>query len=216
MNLIAQKMVTIAVVDDHPFVHKGLNAVIELEPSMSLEWTSGSVEDALARFATSPVDVVIVDVKIGSSAGGIRFLEQLQKRSPKYKALVFSAYVSRRSVREAARFGANGYFLKTEGVEELLRAAERVSEGEKVPFLGPFAEWAKPNPYLELSNREVEVLVELSKGKSNPEVAEELGLKVGTVKTHLESIYRKLGVKSRTEAMRAALAEGYFYIDEIL
>lgn len=216
MNTIAQDMVTIAVVDDHPFVHKGLNAVIELHSNMSLEWTSGTVEDALERFAASPVDVLIVDVKIGNTAGGIRFLEHLQKVYPKFNALVFSAYVSRRSVREAARFGAKGFFLKTQGVEELLQAAEQVATSEAGTFLGPFADWSKPNPYLELSNREVEVLVELSKGKSNPEVAAELGLKVGTVKTHLESIYRKLGVRSRTEAMRAALAEGYFYIDEIL
>lgn len=215
MSEVVENVIKVGVVDDHPFVHKGLGAVIGIDPELELSWTSGSAEEAIVCLADEPVDVVIVDIKLGSSSGGIQVLEQLNRMRPAPKALVLSAFVSRRIVSETARLGACGYFVKTQGVEEVLEAAKRVAISDEWGFLGPFSTWARPNPFMELSRRELDVLMAIAKGHSNPKVAELLGLKVGTVKTHLESIYRKLGARSRTDALRAALGEGYFHIDEI-
>lgn len=217
MNELAEKTISVGIVDDHPFVQKGLGAIVDSDPDLCVKWASLSVEEALDLLEHNPVDVLVVDMKIGSTPGGVRILESLRCReNANTKVIVLSAYASRRIVRETARLGAAGYFSKTQDVSEVTGAIKRLLEGEATGFMGPYSNWARPYPYLELSKREIDVLSEMAKGRSNPEVAALLGLKIGTVKTHLESIYRKLGVKSRTEALRVALAEGYFYLDEII
>lgn len=216
MSEAAAKTISVGIVDDHPFVHKGVGTFIDLDRKLSLSWSALSEEAALECVKRDPVDALIVDLKIGASSGGIRILEHLKRMNgADTVVVVFSAFSSQRMVREAYRAGASGFFSKTQDVSELISGIKRLVRETDVPFLGPYSDWAKPYPYLELSKREIEVLSEIAKGYSNPEVAAALGLKIGTIKTHLESIYRKLGVNSRTEALRFALEEGYFDLDEL-
>lgn len=212
---IEQRTISVGIVDDHPFVAKGVEAILAEHDGISLSWSAISFIEAKSKLKKSQVDVLIIDIKMEASHSGIDVLKYVDKRYPRVKTLVLSAYAPPRFVREACIWGAKGYFAKEETGEGLVAALFALGRGTATGFLGPFSALAKPNIFLDISAREKEVLLELARGHSNSEIADMLGLKVGTIKTHLESIYRKLNVSNRTDAFRAALAEGYLSFEEL-
>ncbi|MBC2605473.1 response regulator [Pelagicoccus albus] len=218
MNKSPNRTLSIGVVDDHPFVAKGLAAALSLKPGVELLWDATDADRAVELLDSQPVDVVVVDLKMEEANSGLKVLRVVEEKYESTSAVVFTAHAPRRLVREAAVLGAKGYFTKDVDIEEFVDALLEIADGKAstAKFSGALSELAKPNPYLDISNRERDVLLLVSKGKSNVEVAEELGLKVGTVKTHLESIYKKLSVNNRTDALRAALSEGYFSLEELV
>ncbi|MDQ8203997.1 response regulator transcription factor [Pelagicoccus sp. SDUM812003] len=209
------KTIRVGIVDDHPFVVKGLAAYLEEDDGLQLAWTAGEEEAAMKLLHEQPVDVVILDLKMGEARSGFHILQRLSQSSLETRALILSGYAPATLVREAAALGASAYFAKTDRSEEIVQAVRTLGEGPVTGLLGPYRDIAKPDIYVELSSRERDVLVEIAKGKSNAAVAKDLHLKVGTVKTHLESIYRKLGVTSRTDAIRTALSDGYFSVEDM-
>ncbi|MDQ8187595.1 response regulator transcription factor [Pelagicoccus sp. SDUM812002] len=210
------KAYKVGIVDDHPFVARGLEAMFALDGGLVTAWAALDYDEAAERLLSSPVDIVVVDIKMGDAATGLRVLERVAELGGKTAAVVLSAYAPARLVRAAHELGARGFFSKNQDGESLIAALKEICSKKGNAFYGPYAEYARPNLYLDISSREREVMVLIAKGKSNSEVARELGLKVGTVKTHLESIYKKLGATNRTEAMRVGLAEGHFYLEELL
>lgn len=206
----------IGIVDDHPFVAKGLESIFSTDGALKTVWSAIDIEEASALLVSDPVDVVIVDLKIGDTTSGLQVLEFVSTLGGTTAAIILSAFAPARLVRASYEKGARGYFTKDEDGDMLIKAIKEIGYGKSRMFYGPYAEFAKPNVFLDISTRERDVMLLIAKGKSNAEVARELGLKVGTVKTHLESIYKKLGANNRTEAMRAALAEGYFCLEELL
>ena len=206
----------VGIVDDHPFVAKGLESIFSMDGGLKTAWAALDYEEMAALLEKDPVDVLVVDLKIGDSINGLRVLDHVAQRYSKTAAIVLSAYAPPRLVRASFEKGARGYFTKDEEGANLIRAIKEIGSGRGRSFYGPYQELAKPNVYLDISAREREVMLLIAKGKPNAEVAAELGLKVGTVKTHLESIYKKLGASNRTEAMRAALAEGYFCLEDLM
>lgn len=177
-------------------------------------WAATDADSAWRKLQEQPVDVAVLDVKLGSGSQGLELLRRIVDARLSCRCLMLSSYHSERVVREAYRLGAAGFFSKSDDIEAIADGIVAAASGASA-FLGPHAEWARPNPLLELSARETEVLRELARGRSNQEMARALGLQIGTVKKHLESIYLKLGASSRTEAMRLALTQGYVFVDEL-
>lgn len=205
--------VKIAVVDDHAFVLKGVAWFCDQEEDMKLTWTCGDVECASQRLVREPTDFIIVDLKLGDGLG-FELLETIRDRELNTVPFVLSAHASRYLVSEAARLGARGFFSKIGETSKVLDAVREVRAGDRSTFFGEFRAWARPMATLNLSPRELDVLREIARGKTNEETAMSLGIRIGTVKTHTESLFGKLGVRSRTEAMREGLAQGYVHVDE--
>lgn len=210
------KIINIGVCDDHPFVAHGIESMIVHESDMEFGWRAGSVEAAVVLLKASPVDVLILDLNVGKNdSDSFGLLRAIVAQGLNTKVLFFSAYLSRHLVREAARCGAAGYFSKSGDLGELVSSMREAACNDAKFFLGPYKSWSVDDYCLKVSPREKEVLMALAKGRTNQEIAQQLGVKVGTVKTHLESIYMKLGVSSRTDAVRCALTEHYFYLEEL-
>lgn len=206
--------ITIGILDDHPFVIKGISAIIEQEPGMKVLWSATDERKAWEMLCLYPVDVFVTDLQLQATGGGLMVIDHVQSERPDSKIIVLSAHASAYLVREAAQRGAMGYFKKTDGLDDFLAGIRQAVDAPN-GFLGPYAHWAKRNPQTDITPRERQVLMEMAKGRSNIEAAEKLGVRAATIKTHLESIYQKLSVSNRTDAVRVALAERYFYIDEL-
>ena len=206
--------IKIGILDDHPFIIKGISVVIEQETDMEILWSAAEERKAWEMLCLHPVDVFVTDLQLEATGGGLMVIDHVKSERPDTKIIVLSAHASPYLVRESAQRGAAGYFKKTDDLDEFIEGIRQTAEAHN-EFLGPYRHWAKRNPQTGITPRERQVLIEMAKGRSNLEAAEKLGVGVATIKTHLESIYQKLNVSNRTDAVRVALSERYFYIDEI-
>lgn len=208
-------VITIGILDDHPFVIQGISAIIEQEPDMKILWSACDEKKAWELLCLQPVKIFVTDLQLQASGGGLLVIDHVKSEKPESKILVLSAHASAYLVRECAQRGACGFFKKTDDLNQFIAGIRTAATKPSEAFLGPYAQWARPNPQVDITPREREVLIEMAKGHSNIEAAKKLGIKSGTIKTHLESIYYKLNVSNRTDAVRVALSERYFYIDEV-
>ncbi len=175
---------------------------------------------ALAAVAEHSPDVVLLDVRLGNDSG-LEVCERILERSPEQRVVFLTVYDDEQYLYRALRAGAVGYLLKRVTGRELVAHLEAVHAGTVVidPTLaGRVAQSAArlqsgefwPGAHLGLTRRESEVLAGLVSGRSNRDIAADLVLSADTIKTHLRSMYRKLAVSDRSQAVAAALREGLF------
>lgn len=209
------------VVDDHQMVLDGLIAMLRsYADRATVLFATTDPAEALSCAAGSEIDVALVDVRI-KSVSGLELCSELRRRNAFLKVVMLTVYDDEQYLFEALRVGASGYLTKQVLAEDLLAHLSRVMEGEIVvdPSLagrvamsaarvqrGDF--WAGAR--FGLSQRESEVLELMVKGHTNRAIARRLVLGEETVKTHARSLYRKLGVADRAQAVAFALREGIF------
>ena len=180
-----------------------------------------SPDEALGLAGDLAPDVVLLDVRL-KGASGLDLCEQLVKRHPAVKVVFFTVYDDEQYLYQALRVGASGFLLKTTTGPELAEHLERVMEGDVAidPSLaGRVAMTAArlqsgefwPGARLGLTQRESEVLGLMVRGLSNRIIAQRLYISDETVKSHTQSIYRKLEVSDRSQAIATALREGIFH-----
>ena len=187
----------VLVVDDHDVVHWGFRLLLERQPWVERCVAAGDVEEALALAERVRPDVALVDLFIGAESGA-ELTQELKLRSPDTRVLLISgAGTVSKAVATAA--GASGFVSKDWGAPDVVKAVRMVALGMEV--FGP--QETRPHP-TRLSVREREVLDEIATGATNPEIATRLYLSPHTVKEHTSSIYRKLGVRNRAEAVKHA------------
>lgn len=215
MKALSSSLVRVGIIDDHVFIAKGLELLLEDREELSMAWSATDVEVGLGKLVSDPVDVLVLDMKLESAVEGLAALRMISELAPAVQTIVLSAYAQPRTVREAYRLGARGYFCKGDAATELLDSLVDAVKSSDIPFYGPYKHLARPSRFVDVSPRETEVLFAVAKGASNPLIGKQLGMSVGTVKAHLESIYRKLGVNCRVDAARVAMAEGYFSLEEV-
>ena len=198
----------ISIVEDDPAVRKSLASVINDSPDFECLGAYGSAEEALCEVPHHLPDVLLMDIGLPGRSG-IECTATLKAAHPGLQVLILTTYDESKSIFEALRAGASGYLLKRSRPEELLEAIGEVHAGG-APMSPSIARLVVShfhrlnNPAKEVENltqRELEVLQQLAKGLLYKEVAESLGIGVGTVRTHVEAIYRKLHVQTRTEAV---------------
>jgi two-component system response regulator NreC len=181
---------------------------------MQVSGEAASVEEAIARVGHNPPDVVLLDVAMPGRSG-LDALSEISAAAPKTKVLILSMQDDPAYVRRALAAGADGYLLKDAADAELVTAIRQVHEGQRyvhpvvgAPLAPPTAFGTSSELDDALSAREREVLRLLSRGYMNHEIGELLGLSVRTVETSRARLGRKLGLKTRAEIARYALAAG--------
>ncbi len=193
------------IADDHELTRAGLRAMIERETDMIVVAEVETAEAAVARVAQGDVDVAILDIRFGPGMNGLEAAKAILATSAA-RVLLLTLHDTPEYVRSALASGATGYVLKDAGREDLLHAIRAVAAGRTAlptnllrkamaPSVGP-----RPGDLARLTARERQVLDGVARGMTNKEIARDLGIGPGTVKTHVERLIAKLGVADRTQA----------------
>jgi DNA-binding NarL/FixJ family response regulator len=207
---MADQIITLLIVDDHPVVRDGLRGMFASDPGFDvLGEAGGGIEGVELALRLDP-DVVLMDLRMPAGSG-VEAITGLTRRGARAKILVLTTYDTDSDTIPAIEAGATGYLLKDAPREELFTAVRAAAEGRTVlsPAIASRLVSAVRKPAVPagevLSAREREVLELVAKGTSNREIARELFISEATVKTHLTHLYGKLRVKDRA----AAVAVGY-------
>lgn len=204
----------ILLVDDHEVVRLGLRSLLERHPHFEVVGEAGSSREAMEQAALLMPDVVVMDIRLPGQSG-IEACAELVERYPDLRVIMLTSYAEDEMLFSAIRAGASGYILKQIGGDDLVRALEAVGRGEAL--LDPavtqrvFQEVRKAvkdeeaSAFSHLSQQEKHVLLLVSEGKTNREIAKALFLGEGTVRNYVSSILSKLGVNNRAEAAAYAV-----------
>lgn len=202
------------IVDDHEVVRVGLKSLLERHPAFEVVAEAGTVNEAVERALAHKPDIVLMDIRMPGGSG-IDACAQITQALPETKVVMLTSYAEDEMLFSAIRAGAAGYVLKQIGGEDLIRAIEAVGRGEASldPALTQrvFAEVRKAvrreeaSVFSNLTPQEMHVLMLVTEGKTNREIAETLFLGEGTVRNYVSSILSKLGVSNRAEAAAFAV-----------
>jgi DNA-binding NarL/FixJ family response regulator len=213
--------VRLVLVDDHEMVIEGLKAMLAaFEDRVLVVGQAVGAERALSVVAELNPDIVLCDVRMRGSSG-LDLCRDLRERDPDRKVVMLSVYDDEQYLFQALRVGASGYLLKSISSDELVRQIEFAHGGATAIDPGMAARAADTAARLQrdefwpgvrqgLTQRESEILSFVVAGLSNRGIATKLVIGEETVKTHLRSIYRKLGVSDRAGAVASALREGIY------
>jgi two-component system response regulator DevR len=204
----------VILVDDHEVVRLGLKALLDRHPHFEVVGEAASSREAIEMVSNIQPDVVVMDVRLPGTSG-IEACEEITRRFPTTKVIMLTSYAEDEMLFSAIRAGASGYILKQIGGNDLINALEAVSRGEAL--LDPavtqrvFQEVRRAvreeeaSAFAHLSQQEKHVLLLVSEGKTNREIAKALFLGEGTVRNYVSSILSKLGVSNRAEAAAYAV-----------
>ncbi|MGV0626168.1 response regulator [Mycolicibacter minnesotensis] len=213
--------VRLVLVDDHEMVIEGLRAMLTaFADRVEVIGQAVNAEQAMDVVAAADPDIVLCDVRMRGESG-LDLCLSLRKRDPDRKVVMLSVYDDEQYLFEALRVGASGYLLKSISSDDLVHQIELAHRGETVIDPGLAARAAGTAARLQraefwpgarqgLTQRESEILAYMVSGLSNRGIASKLVIGDETVKSHLRSIYRKLGVSDRTGAVATALREGIY------
>lgn len=204
--------IRIMMVDDHPVVRAGLRALLEADEGLEVVAEVGSGDEALSELdelAHGPAgapDLVLMDLNLGDGIGGIETTRRLRSSHPGVQVLAVTTFDAEADIVGALEAGATGYVLKDSPTEALIDAVSEAAAGRSAlsPEVQQRLVRRMTNPHTAVSPREGEILEALATGATNREVAKRLFISESTVKTHLVHLYGKLGVDSRTAAIRVA------------
>ena len=217
------KKITILLVEDHVVVRESIRQFLEREEKLEVVGEAGDGEEAVQMASQLKPDVIIMDISM-PKLNGIEATKRIKALQPSAAILILTAYDYEQYIFPLLEAGAAGYLLKDVSSRELISAIETVYRGEAVlhPAVAHkvMQRLTKAEPTEErasdlLSKRELAILKMAAKGMSNSDIAEELHLSARTVESHLGSIFNKLGVGSRTEAVIKAMKKGWFTLEEL-
>jgi two-component system response regulator NreC len=215
---VSSENIRVLVVDDHPLVREGIRHVLNEGSGLEVTAEAASGEEALKLAQSHRPDVILLDISMPGESG-LKVATKLRSCVPEARILILSMHDHAEFVLGAVRAGVHGYVLKDSLPVELRQAVRTVYGGEEF-FSPPVASRlsaalrgevpvdAKRQRIESLTKREREVLVHVAMGRSNKEVAAELGISVRTVETHRENLMRKLDIHSVAELTRLALKTG--------
>lgn len=221
--LEGQRGICILVVDDHPVVRDGIQAMLSGEPGIEVVGAAGNAEEALAKVAELKPDVVLMDIRM-PGINGIEATHRIKSGHPGVAVIVLTMYDSEMYVVEALRAGAAGYLVKDASKELLCNTIKAVVSGGTMVRSGLLSQALRGGPSRfaadpgagkhdpamveRLTARELEVLRLVAQGRDNREICTDLILAEVTVKKHVQSIMAKLGVSDRTNAAIKAMRMG--------
>jgi two-component system, NarL family, response regulator len=199
--------IEVLVVDDHPIMRMGVCAIIDARADMRVCAQAGSGDEAVLMFKKHRPDVTLMDLRLPGMSG-LDALRTIRQEDAHAKCVVLTTYEGDEDIHQALTAGALGYLIKGMSHDTLVDAVRRVHSGGR--FLPPpiVRSLADRTPNSDLSPREREVLTLMVHGKSNREIASQLGITEATVKCHVSVILMRLEVHDRTQAVIAALQRG--------
>lgn len=204
--------ITVMIAEDHAVVREGTRGILDGDPTLVVVAEAADGPSVLELAAEYRPQVILLDLNL-PILNGIEVTRRLRARSPEPRILILSAYDDEDYVLAALSAGANGYLLKTSHASDVVAALHAVMSGELVLDGGVAATVlarardAAPTTGL-LTRRELDVLRQAARGARTKEIASSLNVSTRTVEAHLTSIYTKLGVSGRTEAILRANALG--------
>jgi DNA-binding NarL/FixJ family response regulator len=199
--------IRVLIADDHVTVREGLAAIIGRQADMAVAGEAASGRDAVNLWQQCRPDVTLIDLRMPVMDGVIA-IGEIRRLDPAARIIVLTTFDTDNDIARAIKAGAKGYLLKDTQREELLDSIRRVHAGETCIPPAVVAKLAASMRSETLSARELEVLTLLARGRSNKEIALELHISETTVKSHLRSLFAKLDVLSRTEAITVASRRG--------
>src|SRR5437868_1832265 len=208
--------ISLMITDDHALVRQGIRAFLELQPDIAVVGEAESGEEAVPMSAELVPDVVLMDL-VMPGMGGVEATRQVKQASPHSQVIVLTSYHEDEYIFPALRAGALSYVLKDVGPDELAETVRKAAAGESVlhPRVASRvvqeirgAKRDTPNLFIELSDRELEVLRLIADGLSNADIADKLVISEKTVKGHVSNILSKLHMMDRTQAAVYAWQQG--------
>lgn len=204
----------IVLVDDHEVVRLGIKALLERHPHFEVVGEAGTAKEAIEQVERLLPDVVLMDIRL-PGASGIDATEEITNNFPEIKVIMLTSYAEDDMLFSAIRAGASGYVLKQIGADDLIKAIEAVGRGEALldtavtqrvfQEVRRAVKEEEASAFVNLSTQEKHVLLLVSEGRTNREIAKTLFLGEGTVRNYVSSILSKLSVSNRAEAAAYAV-----------
>ena len=199
--------IRVLIADDHVTVLEGLAAIIGRQPDMMVVAQGADGEEAVELWARHRPDVTLLDLRM-PKLDGVGAIEKIRRQNAAARVIVLTTYDTDTEILRAIKAGTKAYLLKDARREVLLECIRRVNRGETCIPASLVEKVAAGLSSESLTGRELNVLELLAQGKSNKEIGASLYISETTVKSHLRSIFRKLDVLSRTEAITVANRRG--------
>jgi len=199
--------IRVLIADDHVTVLEGLAAIIGRQPDMMVVAEAADGQEAVDLWTEHHPAVTLLDLRM-PTLDGVGVIENIRKQEASARVIVLTTYDSDTEILRAIKAGTKAYLLKDARREELLDCIRRVNRGETCIPASLAEKLAAGLSSESLTGRELNVLELLAQGKSNKEIGVNLYISETTVKSHLRSIFRKLNVLSRTEAITVASRRG--------
>jgi two-component system NarL family response regulator len=212
-SAVGDHPIKVLIVDDHPVVRIGLRTMLESEESIVVVGMAESAKEAITEVELLRPEVVLMDLRM-PEIDGVQAIAELRRIQPDLRILVLTNYEADEDILGSLQAGAMGYLLKSTPQGEIIRAVEMVHNGQRcIP-----SDIARRLSYtvgrVELSQRELEVLALVARGRSNKEIAQTLFISDKTARNHVSSCLVKLNARDRTEAVTTAIRRGLIRVSE--
>ncbi len=206
-------MIRLGIVDDHPVFRLGLIRLFERESDISVVWELPDVTELFTMLERIPIDVLLIDLSLGPDQDAVGAIEAVSRRDPQVKVIVISASLDWEAANAARAAGASGYLPKDLSTADMLATIRGLASPNfgRASFRDLLEVKGRTNGHHPwhnaLSRRELQVLAELRRGKSNKEIASQLGVSITTVNKHVQQVLKKLQVRTRSQAVAMVTAE---------
>jgi DNA-binding NarL/FixJ family response regulator len=197
----------VLLVDDHALLRTGVANIINHEPDLHVVAEAENGRDALDAYDRHQPDVTLLDLRMPVMEG-VEVVRRLRERDPQARVIVLTTYDTDDEISQALKAGAKAYVLKDIAAEDLVGCIRAVLSGKTYIAPAAAAKLAEGVTRVQLTPREMATLRLLADGKANKEIANALDISERTVKSHLAHLFEKLGVTSRTEAIKIATRRG--------
>jgi DNA-binding NarL/FixJ family response regulator len=206
------KQIRVLLIEDHFLARMALRSVFEGHPHISIFAEASDGEQGIELFRLHKPDVVVLDLRL-PRLSGFEVMRQLARERHPARVVILSNYQGSEDIYRAVRSGAMAYLTKDASGEELLNAIQNVNRNLRYFPRVALDRLAERTPSVELTPRESEVLVCITQGQSNREIAEYLKIAEKTVRIHVSSVLQKMGARDRTQATIYALQRGLVHLD---
>jgi two-component system NarL family response regulator len=203
---------SVLVVDDHALLRTGVANIINQEPDLFVIGEAANGVEAVAAYDRHHPDVTLLDLRMPEMEGA-EAVRQIRERDAQARIIVLTTYDTDEDIARALRAGAKAFVLKDIAADALVACIHDVLAGKTYLAPAAAAKLAEGVTRVQLTPRELTTLGLMARGQSNKEIANSLAISERTVKTHLSHLFEKLGVTSRTEAVRVATRRGLVRLD---
>ena len=203
---------TVLLVDDHALLRTGVANIINQEPDLVVVAQAGDGVEGIAAYERHRPDVTLLDLRMPMMEG-VEVVRRIREQDPAARVIVLTTYDTDDEIQRALKAGAKAYVLKDISADDLIACIHAVLAGRTYIAPAAAAKLAEGVMRVQLTPREMAALKLMADGKANKEIATALDISERTVKTHLGHLFEKLGVTSRTEAIKVANRRGLVRLD---